>query len=177
LEEIEIMKKSFKVKTRASIFNLINKNPGLHSRKIAQVLKISGQLADYHLLYLERNKIITAVKEDGYTRYYVKGILGHQERQRLSLLRQKTPLKIVLYLLKNPNSKHKELYKFIDIAPSTLSYHIKKLIKKDVLSSKVINNEVYFFVKDDKEIIQLLIDYKPQSLIDNSEDVWADFTL
>jgi predicted transcriptional regulator len=170
------MNESFEFEIRRKIFKLILKNPGLHSSKIAEILKISGQLADYHLLYLERSNVITAVKEAGYRRYYVKGKIGIEERQRLSLLRQEMPLKIVLYLLKNPNTKHKELYKFLEIAPSTLSYHLKKLIKIGIVTFYVLNNVVFYYIKNDKEIIQLLMKYEPHSWIDNFEDVWADFT-
>jgi len=164
------------VEIRRKIYRLIYKNPGLHSRKIAKVLKISGQLADYHLAYLEKDKLIIGVKQEGYRRFYVEGKIGHTERQRISLLRQEIPLKIILFLLKNPNSRHSDLYNFIGIAPSTLSYHLKKLIDKDIVTFKVLNNEVFYFVKNEQEIINLVVKYEPHSWIDNFEDVWADFT-
>jgi len=164
------------VKIRRKIYALVSRNPGLHAHKIAEILKISGQLADYHLMYLERNEIIKTVKEEGYRRYYIEGKMGSQDRQRLSLLRQETPLKIVLFLLKNPYSQHKEILKYLDIAASTLSYHIQKLIKKDIVSVQISYGEKKYLIKDKKEIIQLLMKYKPYSWIDNFEEVWLDFT-
>ena len=161
---------------RQKIYALILKNPGLHTSKIAEILKISGQLADYHLLYLERNNIIIAIKEKGYKRHYTEGGLGSQDRQRLSILRQKMPLKIVLFLLKNPNSQHKDILKCIGVAPSTLSYHLKKLIKSNIVYARTSGDEKKYLVKDKQEIIQLLIKYKPFSWIDGFKDLWTDFT-
>lgn len=164
------------VKIRRKIYVLISRNPGLHTNRIAEILKISGQLADYHLIYLERNGIIKTVKEEGYRRYYIEGKIGIQDRQRLSLLRQEIPLKIVLFLLKNPYSQHKEILGYLDIAASTLTYHIQKLIKKDIISVQISYGEKKYIIKDKKEIIHLLMKYKPYSCIDTFEEVWLDFT-
>ena len=161
---------------RRKIHALISKNPGLHVHKISEVLKISDQLADYHLLYLEHNGIITAIKEEGYKRYYVKGKMGAFDRRHLSMLRQEIPLKIILLLLKNNSLTHKEILSYLDVAPSTLSYHLQKLMKNDLICIDVSNNEKKYLVKDKKSIIQLLVKYKPFSWIKGFTDVWADFT-
>ena len=114
--------------TRRKIFDLVSRNPGLHLSKIAEILKMSVQLVEYHLLYLEKNVVVYAERESGFTRYYIKGDIGTADKKILSLLRQEVPLKIVLFLLKNNNSQHKDLLKICNVAPSTLSYHLKKLV-------------------------------------------------
>jgi predicted transcriptional regulator len=161
---------------RRKIYNLISKNPGLHALKIAEILRISSQLADYHLFYLERNDIVAVVKEEGYRRYHVQGKIGVEDRRQLALLRQKVPLRIVLFILKNPDSKHKDILKSIDIAPSTLTYHLKKLIKKDIIEFQFFGEQKIYRIKNKKNIIKILIKYKPYSWIDNFEDVWFDFS-
>ena len=169
------MTELLELKIRRKIYTLISKNPGLHALKIAEILKISSQLADYHLFYLERNDIVAVVKEEGYRRYHIKGKIGVDDRSKLALLRQKVPLKIVLFIIKNPSSKHKDILKYLDIAPSTLTYHLKKLIKKDIIEIQLFGEQKIYRIKNKKDIIQLLIKYKPYSWIDNFEDVWMDF--
>lgn len=161
---------------RRKIYNLIKKNPGLNAKKISDILKISGQLADYHLLYLERHNIIQSVKEEGYRRYYKLGETGKEERKKLSLLRQEIPLKIVLLLLENFSLSHKELLSYFDIAPSTLSYHLKKLIKNDIVYSETIASEKKFRIKNKEYVKGLLIKYKPYSWVDNFTDAWSDLS-
>ncbi len=169
------MDKLFELKIRQKIFSLISNNPGLHASKIASVLNIEGQLADYHLLYLERNDIIVAIKKGGYKRYYVKGKIGKEERKFLSILRQEIPLKIVLFLLKNPGSMHKEILSHLEISASTLSYHLKKLLKSDIIFFDCPNNSLLYYVKNKDDIIKILVRYKPYSWIDNFSDMWKDF--
>jgi predicted transcriptional regulator len=170
------MKEVLDLEIRQKIFDIIVKNPGLHSLKIANILKISSQLADYHLLYLVRNELVTVVKEEGYNRYYVKGEIGTFERKYLALLRQEIPLKCVLYILKYPGSKHKDILEYLDVSPSTLSYHLKKLINNNIVEIRLYEEQKEYYIKDRRKIIRLLMKYKPYSWVDNFEDVWEDFT-
>lgn len=169
------MKDKEDLEVKRKIFNLIKKNPGLHASKIAEILNISWELANYHIIYLERNDLINIIKKDGYNRCFTSGEIGEKDRDVLSLLRQKNPLKIVLFLLMKPYSKFNEILVEVKVAPSTLSYHLKKLMDKQIIDSELIKNEKRFFVRERKYVIQILINYKPHSLIKDYEDMWKDF--
>ncbi len=168
------MKEVLDLEIRKKIYTLILKNPGLHAKKIAEILSIHGQLADYHLLYLERNELVTTTKEGGYRRYYIKGKIGRKERRQIAILRQKIPLKIVIFLLKNPKSRHKEILKKFDIAKSTLTYHLKKLVIHEIISEHSDGKDKIYRVENENEIIRLLIRYKPYSRIEGFEETWMD---
>jgi hypothetical protein len=45
-----------------------------------------------------------------------------------------------------------------------------------IVTFYILDNLVFYHVKNDKEIIQLLMKYEPHSWIEDFEDVWADFT-
>jgi predicted transcriptional regulator len=169
------MKELSEIQLRRRIYILIQKNPGLHASKIAEILDVKGQLADYHLLYLERDGLVNAVKEEGYCRYYITGEISREDRQKLGILRQEIPIKIVLLLLKCRYLTHNELHDYFDIAASTLSYHLKKLVKNNIVTSEIVNKEKKYKLINEKEIENLLIKYKPYSWIDNFEDAWSDF--
>jgi len=159
---------------RREIYNLILKNPGLHAKKIAELLVISGQLADYHLNYLERQQLIITQKEDGYRRCYIEGKLGFYDRRRLSMLRHETPLKIVFYLLDHPQARHRDILEHLSIVKSTLSFHLDKLVKYDIISVSECENEKRYSIKDEEELYELLIRYKPYSQIESLKDTWVD---
>jgi len=125
------MKELPELEIRRQIYGHIKKNPGIHAREVAQQISISGQLADYHLLYMERQDLIIGIKEEGYRRYYIKDAMGIKDRRRIGILRQDIPLKIVIYLLKKPYSKHREILENFSISKSTLTYHLKKLVKHE----------------------------------------------
>jgi predicted transcriptional regulator len=162
------------LETRRKIYNLILRNPGLHANKIATDLSMSGQLTDYHLGYLERNNLVVAVKEEGFRRYYIHGTIGLEERRRISILRHETPLRIVLFLLEHPYSTHGEILQHINVVKSTLSYHLTKLLAQGIITTNPDENEKRYVVVNEKEIVELLIRYKPYSRIESFKDTWVD---
>ena len=168
------MHEALDLEIRRKIYDLIAKNPGLHAKKIAEMLIITGQLIDYHLLFMEREGLLTSVKEEGYRRYYIKGSIGIKERRRISILRQETPLKIVFFLLEHASSSHKEILAHVNISKSTLTYHLQKLIDHEIVSRVTSENETKYHILNAKEIIQLLIRYKPYSRIESFKDTWVD---
>ncbi|MFH1101389.1 MAG: winged helix-turn-helix transcriptional regulator [Methanobacteriota archaeon] len=171
------MEKLSELETQQKIYNLILKEPGLHIRKIEQLLNLDVSLIIYHLHYLEIHDLIAIEREKGYSRCYVKGKIGSIDKKRLSLLRREIPIKIVLFLLKNPSSQHKQILEQVDIVKSTLSYHLDKLVKHGILRVQMIANEQRYLVCNEKEIIQLLIQYNPSIITFGFTDTWADFTV
>lgn len=171
------MNESVELETQKQIYSIIEKQPGLNISKIAELLNINVPLTLYHLRYLEKHDLISLVKENGYTRCYLKGKVGVEDKKILSILRQEIPLRIVLFLLKHPYSKHKEILEKFDIAKSTLSYHLKKLMKRGIVDVQTIGKEQRYAVIDEKKIINFLIKYKPSRVALGLKDTWADFTI
>jgi predicted transcriptional regulator len=165
------------LETRRNIFNLIVKNPGIHFSEIAKILKIRTSLVDYHILYLEKHDLIQSDKETGYKRLYAKGKIGVHEKKYLFLLRQKSILKIILFILKKTSFQHKEILENLDMAPSTLSYHLKKLVKYDIIEENKENKKHGYKIKNRKEIISILIQYKPYDLLEGFENIWNDLSI
>ena len=171
------MKDTLELETRRDIYDLVAKNPGLHLSKIAKLLKMRVSLVEYHLVYLVKNQVIRAVKESGYLRFYVKGKVGTEDKQVLSILRQEVPLRIVLYLLKSERSKHKDILKEMNVAPSTLSYHLKKLNKCGLISVKTYGDEKGYSIVDRNKLVNILVQYKPYNVIESFKDIWIDFSV
>jgi len=60
--EIPVEPEILELETRRKIYELIEKNPGLHLSKIAELLKMRVSLAEYHLLFLEKKDTIETIK-------------------------------------------------------------------------------------------------------------------
>jgi len=166
--------------TRQAICTLIKKNPGLHLSKIAEMLNMRTSLAEYHLLYMERENTILSIKEDRgyYKRFYLKDFdLGAQDKKILALLRHKSLLKIALILIKNPRLKHKELSMKLKLSPSTLSYHLNILLENDIIDVFHYGKEKGYSLKNEKELLWIIRKYKLGVLIEGFKDVWDDLTL
>ena len=171
------MNELLELETRRTIYDLVSRNPGLHLSKIAKLLKMRTSLVEYHLLFLEKHQVVRGVKESGYTRYYIEGMIGTSDKKILSILRQEIPLRVMLFLLKNDNSQHKEILKNVDISSSTLSYHLKKMVDHGIIYVNTYGENRGYSITSKEEIVGLLIKYKPYSLIEGFTDVWLDLSV
>ena len=165
------------LEARRNIYELIQKNPGLHLSKIANLLKMRISHVEYHLIFLEKHELIKSEKEKGYKRYYIKGQIGVKDKQFLFILRQQIVLEIVLFLIKNGSSQHKEIIEHVNVSPSTLSYHLNKLVKKDILIVDRYGDNKGYRVNNQDLIIDLLIQYKPYNLYEGFIDIWTDLSV
>lgn len=161
------------LETRQKIYELILRNPGLHQAKIAQMLSMRKSLAEYHLQYLEKNNAIVSIKKEGYRRYFIKDEdVDNKDKQILSVVRQEIPFKIVVLLLKHRTLKHKDLLNNFDIAPSTLTYHLTKLVKKGVIEVNKYGDEKGYTIKNRAKLIKFIIRYDIDSVIEGFADLW-----
>ena len=166
------------LKTRQQIYQLIEKNPGIHLSKIAELTNMRISHAEYHLLFLEKHELIHAQKEKGYKRFYVKGKIGVEEKRYLSVLRKKIELEIVLSLLKkNDSLLHRELLQNVPISASTLSYHLNNLVKKEILTVEKYGEHKGYTLKNRQAMIEVLIKYKPYNLFEGFSDIWVDLSI
>ena len=166
--------------TKNEILNLIQSNPGLHQAKIAELLNMTAQLAEYHLIQLEKNELIIGIKDKKgyYKRFYVKeSDVGIKEKQILSLLRREHLVKIIVNILLNPNIRHKVLLDKLNIVGSTLSHHLKKLEEYEIIESNSFGKEKGYRIKDEKEIVRIIMKFKLDSMFEGFKDIWDKFNL
>ncbi|KAA0002848.1 MAG: transcriptional regulator [Thermoplasmata archaeon] len=171
-----IKEDSLALETRRKIYNLILNYPGLHEREIARKLNISLSTLDYHLHYLEKREIIVSKKDGRYTRYFASLKVGMQDKKIIAILRQKTPRKIVLFLLMHPGSIHKEICEGVKKSPSTISFHLKKMIDAGIIEAVSLGRETAYSVKDEEEVVKMLITYKNtflDSAVDSFIETWS----
>ena len=169
------MNNILELEIRRKIYNLILRNPGINLSTIAEILHVSPQLVDYHLLYMQYHHLITISKEKGYKRCYVKDKVGMEDKRLLAVLRQNIPLQIVLFLLKNPYSRHRDMLKHFGISSPHFSYYLRKLVKNKIVIQSTSDDKTGYIVDNARDIIVLLVRYKPSHVTEMVKDTWVDF--
>ncbi len=155
----------FDLETRRKIYELIKKSPGIHFREIERRLKIAVGNLQYHLRYLEKKNLIRSDQDGEYIRYFPKDCqLDDVDKKILSFLRRRTSRRILVYLLNNPNANNKDVSKAVRLSPSTISWHLNKLVEAGIVEKRKEGRESYFEVKDPERIVKLLITYKESFL-------------
>ena len=158
---------------RNKIYNAIHLSPGMHERQLSRILNIPLSTLKYHLNYLEKKQLIL-IKYDGhYARYYVIGKHSQLDKIVLGILRQSASRKIILFLLSNPDSHHKDICNHLKLARSTTTFHLNNLLKLGIITKKQSGRNTIFNIRDKDHIIRLLISYR-DSFFDKTIDKFID---
>ncbi len=171
----EVQRKALELEIRQSIYSLISTSPGLHFREIQRRTKIATGQLTYHLNYLQKVGLIKTENDGEYLRYYAHIPINDEERRVLELVRQKSVRHILLYLLENDNCNHEHLVKNLDISPSTISWHLKKLIDANIVNKEVEGRKSFYSINNPELIKKVLIKYKESFLdilVDRFIEMW-----
>jgi len=167
------------VENRKKIYQVIEEFPGLHMREIKRRTDdMSMNLVRYHIGQLKKYDIVEEVEEGEYKRYYPKEgekRVDFEDKRYLALLREEIPLSVVVYMLSEGEPvSHGDIKEELDIAASTLSYHLKKMRKKGLLQ----RDGREYWLSEPKEISNLLVKYEPpKDVIDEFIDLWESLSL
>ncbi len=121
---------------RRAIYQVINNFPGIHFRELFRKLNMSMGSLEYHLRILERNELVYSKKEGGFTRYFVKGKLGSEDKELASLLQNDRLRKLLFTLVLTPGLSHKSLTEKLGWPKSTISFYLKKLLRKGIIEER-----------------------------------------
>ena len=91
------------------------------------------------------------------------------------MLRQDIPRKIMVRLLERDTASHSDLLTNFDISPSTLSFHLNKLVKARILNREKQGRVRNYSLLEREAVIETLITYRESFLdevVDRFADVW-----
>lgn len=169
------MEDPLELETRRRIYLHIQKIPGAHMREIGRDLEIPMGTLEYHLHYLVKAELLTTRQDPRYTRYFATGGLSRRDKDVLALLRQKVPRQIAARLLLEPGSSHGALLAKFALAPSTLSFHLKKLVLAGIVSQEKQGRENLYRVVEPDLVARVLVQHKEtffDDVIDRFAAVW-----
>ncbi|MBI4393151.1 MAG: winged helix-turn-helix transcriptional regulator [Euryarchaeota archaeon] len=161
------------LETRRRIYEHVTKFPGTHMREIQRALALPVGTLEYHLHYMTKLEILVARADERYTRYFVAGAQGRREKDILSVLRQKIPRQVATHLLLNPDSTHGSILKVVGVSPSTLSFHLKKMMTAGIISRREDGRENRYTVAEADLVAKTLIVYR-ESFVDDVVDRFAE---
>jgi predicted transcriptional regulator len=121
--------------------------------------------------------MVVARTEGRYKRYYIEGAIGSQDKDLMAILRQEIPRRILAHVLLNPGTTHKELRELFKISASTLSFHVSKLTRSNILGQQRSGRKNEYYVINEDEIARALISYRKSFLddvVDSFVDTWSE---
>ncbi len=168
-------RKILELESRKKIYDVVKKFAGCHFREIERKCNLPTGTVKYHLSYLTKHGLVKEEKDNGSTRYFPKDFKSENKRL-LGLLRQKKVREIILFILTNPNCNHEQIVKAVQVSPSTVSWHLKKLQENNIVGFiKNGRKTSYNILIVKEEIVKLLITYQESfldSVVDRVIEMW-----
>ena len=131
---------------------------------------------DYHLRYLRKQNLIILKKVGIFTRHYPMEQIGIKDQEALNVLRNKIPLHICLILSLSTMRTRTSFCRQLEKAPSTITFHLNKLIKAGIVQKRCENNKTQYFLCDKEKTEKILIQYK-DTLLDDVVVSCYDFAI
>lgn len=116
---------------RQQVLDHVDAHPGVHYKGLVRELDIAAGQAQYHLRRLLDARELDVEKIQGRTHYFTDGYDGW-ERRTIALLRRETTRHVIVYTLDSDGVSAMELADELDLARSTVSFHVSTLVEADV---------------------------------------------
>ncbi|HVM46162.1 MAG TPA: ArsR family transcriptional regulator [Candidatus Thermoplasmatota archaeon] len=133
---------------RRHIYEHILATPGTHLRGVHRAVRLPFGQVLYHLNYLEKLDLVVVKKDGKFSRYFVKNLIGRQEKNVISVLRHEVPRTISVLLLFHDEMTHKQILEHVGVSPSTLSFHLAKMVDAEVVTREQRGRESIYRLVD-----------------------------
>lgn len=143
------------IDTRTRISKTIREHPGIHFNELVRSLDLAPGQVQYHTRQLQDTEEILSEPIYGRRHYYPSN-LDHWERRALALLRRETTGDIVAYLLKNGSTHPGRVAIDLEIARSTLEWHLDRLVEHGIVEKRRKEKRVTLVVATPNKTVKLL---------------------
>jgi predicted transcriptional regulator len=161
---------------RKLIFQHISKYPGTYLREMEKTLSLSLGDLQYHLLQLEKANLISSHDDGRRKRYFVKEEVNYCDREILSFVKIRTTRHLIIFLLLHPDASFKEILAEFRYTQGALSFHLKKLLRANIITKSKREKETTYRINDDTAVSHVLITYQ-SGIVDETVsgflDIWT----
>ncbi|NMC07535.1 MAG: winged helix-turn-helix transcriptional regulator [Candidatus Lokiarchaeota archaeon] len=120
---------------RAQIADFVAKNPGSHVRDIRRAMNIDNAESAWHLKMLEKFGYLRSKRFGKFLAYYPANLAESAYDEILCVIRQDTTYSVLYDVFNSPNASLPEISQRLSMNPSTVQYHLDKLIKLNVVNA------------------------------------------
>jgi predicted transcriptional regulator len=147
--------------TRRRIREQVADRPGVHFNELVRALDLAPGQVQYHLRRLCAADTVREESLYGRTHYYTPEY-DEWERTALAVLRRETARDVLVTLVADGPSRPAEVVDALDIARSTLEYHLDRLVEQGLVEKeRDSNNHVTLRVANPEATVAVLRLVKP----------------
>lgn len=147
--------------TRDRLRRHVEAHPGLHFNALVRRLDLAPGQVQYHLRRLAGDDRVVGDDLYGQTHYFPPGF-DPIERRTLALARRETARDVLFYLLERDEVPAAAVADDLDLARSTLSYQLERLVDADLVTERRDDRrKVYVSLARPDETLRLLRRIRP----------------
>lgn len=120
----------------------ISEEPGIRYRELLRLTRLANGVLTYHLSVLEKSGPIRVDRNSGATRYFPVSI-PEGESQVLGFIRHGPAREIISFMLERDSCTFSEIVDHTGKAPSTISSHLKRLKKAEIIHVRYGEYQLY----------------------------------
>ena len=163
------------------LIQYIGGQPGIRYRELLRLAGLSNGVLTYHITNLEKSERIIADRNTNnkITRYYPNNIPA-EETDIIGHIRNNGARQIILFILDHDSCTFNEIIKYTKKAPSTISWHLKRLKDAGIISILYKNTnhcQRLYKVRDFESITSILSKYKEcfaDKIVNNYTEIIED---
>jgi predicted transcriptional regulator len=137
----------------------IAETPGIRYRELLRLTGLSNGALEYHLRILEKTNKVKVDRSDGNRARYYPIDIPTDESHIIGFIRNNVSRQIVTLVLEHELCTFNEILEHIKKAPSTLSWHLKRLSKAAIISVTYGQEYQLYQVLDSKFVEEILCKY------------------
>lgn len=161
------------LEARRRIADFVRESPGLHMRELALRLSMPVSTLEYHCYQLVKHGHLVTRDSGGFKAFYPGEGLDRRDKDILYLVRHEAPRRICSHLLLNPGATPKALRDVVGVSGPTLSFHLNKLRKAELVREEPDGRTKRLYVVDPERVANVLVTYR-RSFLDDAVDRFAD---
>lgn len=176
--QLKTKEEALELDARRHIYEYILATPGTHLRGVHRAVRLPFGQVLYHLNYLEKLELVVVKKDGKFSRYFVKNLLGRKEKDVISVLRHEVPRTVSILLLFRKEMSHKQILEHVEVSPSTLSFHLAKMVEAEVIGREQRGRESIYKLVDEALVTKTIIRHRASfrcSIVDRFCEVFEAF--
>lgn len=151
--------------TRSRVRRCVYQNPGIHFNELRRTVGIATGQAQHHLGRLGRDGRVEREEVCGRTHFYPP-TYSAWERGAIALLRRETSREIVAYLLRNDETHPTRLADRLDLARSTVEWHLSNLVEYGIVEKRTVETDgverTVVSLSEPEDLYRLLREIEPR---------------
>jgi len=144
------------LENRQRIYEYVRKHPGTYLRQLARNLELALGTTEYHVEHLTNEGLLATRTAGKFKAFFVASDIDRRDTEVLTWLRQSVCRSILATLLREPHLSQSELAARLQLAKSTLAFHLRRLTAASIVLERRMGRSKRYEIAEPDRVAALL---------------------